>query len=318
MNPLISIIIPVFNTGKYLVRCIDSVLGQSLRQIEVICVDDGSTDCSSAILSSYANKDDRVMVVTNEANQGVSVARNRGLALSRGEYVYFMDSDDWIDPDYLEFMYAQAKTGDLDIAVNVNYEDDVENSRVSSFPYNKANTSNTVSGIILSLVWVKLFRRKFLMDNKLSFPEDLSASEDYYFCRLASVISEKINTFNGPMYHHVRREGSLSTTNDFDNIRAAKMLFDEFKARSLDVNGLKLFYMGLLVLDSQERFDFIRSFFEEIQPYVAKSFDLYRNDDLYCLETVLSCRDWEDFKNRYNPSMVVNFALNHLKKKSGR
>ena len=109
MNPLVSVIVPVYNMSKYLRQCLDSVLSQTLKEIEIICVDDGSTDDSLEILSEIAVKDSRVRVLQQE-NKGSGAARNYGISEARGEYIAFMDSDDWYpSDDVLEVLYGLAK-----------------------------------------------------------------------------------------------------------------------------------------------------------------------------------------------------------------
>ena len=112
--PKVSVIIPVYNTEKYLADCLDSVLGQSLKEIEVICIDDGSTDHSREILLEYAGRDSRMSVYAEE-NEGQSVARNRGIELAQGQYIYFIDSDDTIEKDALETLYQESYANKLDI-----------------------------------------------------------------------------------------------------------------------------------------------------------------------------------------------------------
>ncbi len=112
--PLVSIIVPVYNVERYLRECMDSLLNQTLQDIEVICVDDGSTDSSAAIMKDYAVHDGRIVILTKE-NGGLSSARNAGIAMARGEYLYFMDSDDYIDLDAMAHLYHEASKGGLDV-----------------------------------------------------------------------------------------------------------------------------------------------------------------------------------------------------------
>lgn len=114
-EPKVSIIVPVYNVQKYLANCLDSLINQTLEDIEIICINDGSTDESLQILWGYASKDSRVKVV-NKRNEGQSVARNIGIDMATGEYLGFVDADDWIDLDYFEKMYNSAKKYDCDIA----------------------------------------------------------------------------------------------------------------------------------------------------------------------------------------------------------
>ena len=107
----LSIIVPVFNTEKYLSECLNSLINQTLKSIEIICVDDGSTDNSLSILEKFHSKDERVKII-HQGNFGVSVARNNGIAMAQGEYIGFVDSDDWVDADFFEKLYnASQKFG---------------------------------------------------------------------------------------------------------------------------------------------------------------------------------------------------------------
>lgn len=111
----VSIIVPVYNVEKYLGTCLESLINQSLKEIEIICVNDGSTDDSLLILEEFARKDSRIIII-NKENEGQSVARNIGVEKARGEYLGFVDSDDWVEVNYFEKLYNSAKKYDCDIA----------------------------------------------------------------------------------------------------------------------------------------------------------------------------------------------------------
>ena len=111
----VSIIIPVYNSERYLGECLDSVLNQTLKDIQIICVNDASTDHSEAILEEYARKDSRIVLLNNKQNGGLSYTRNHGMKVAEGEYIYFLDSDDSIVPEAMEELYAKAKKLDTDV-----------------------------------------------------------------------------------------------------------------------------------------------------------------------------------------------------------
>lgn len=113
--PNVSIIVPIYNVQDFLACCLDSLINQSLKDIEIICINDGSTDSSLEILQEYASKDNRIIII-NQENMGQSVARNVGIETAKGEYIGFVDSDDWIDLDFYEKLYQAAKTNNSDIA----------------------------------------------------------------------------------------------------------------------------------------------------------------------------------------------------------
>ena len=115
MAAKITVIIPVYNVEIYLADCLDSVLQQTLNEIEIICINDGSSDNSLEILKEYARKDSRIIIISQE-NKGLGSARNRGLEVATGEYVAFLDSDDWVDNNYYEKLYNTAKKYNSEIA----------------------------------------------------------------------------------------------------------------------------------------------------------------------------------------------------------
>ncbi len=115
-RPRVSVIVPVYNAQSHLRQCLDSITGQTLREIEIFCVDDGSTDGSAQILEEYRGRDSRLHVIRQE-NAGAGAARNRGLAEASGEYLSFLDADDFFEPDMLESAYERAVSGNAQIVV---------------------------------------------------------------------------------------------------------------------------------------------------------------------------------------------------------
>ena len=115
-SPKVSIIVPVYNVEKYISRCLESLVNQTLKEIEIICVNDGSKDNSIDIVNSFAEKDERIIVLSQE-NAGLSAARNNGMDIAKGEFIGFVDSDDWVDLDFFEKLYTAAKNNDCEIAV---------------------------------------------------------------------------------------------------------------------------------------------------------------------------------------------------------
>jgi len=304
---LISIVIPFYNAAQYIRECVESALTQTLDDVEVICVDDCSTDNSREIVESIV--DPRMRVIGFSQNQGVSSTRNAGLRAARGEYVYFLDSDDWIEPGYLETMVSYARSGKVEIVLNPNVEPSMRGiscSKPTRYP------SRLVATYAYPSVWTRLYRRKYLIDNSVVFPEELSASEDYFFTKLAESLTDYTFVVPGPAYHHTIRAGSLSTRNTFDNIRASKLLYDEMRRRGISTEGFKLFYAGHILLNSADRFDFTRSFFKEIESGVKREPDLYVPFDMFCFEAVLSCETYDAFCKAYNPNLSISFVNKRL------
>ena len=174
--PKISIIIPVYNVEKYLSICLDSILAQSFTDFEVICINDGSDDKSLEILNEYKNKDSRIRVISQE-NAGVSAARNRGLNVANGEYISFVDPDDWIEPDCYEIAYNKAVNTNADMLFfGAKYVTDeiVEEKNLKSLYICLEENDNLNEMIhITHTIWNKLFKNSFLKKHNIKFAENL-------------------------------------------------------------------------------------------------------------------------------------------------
>lgn len=185
---MLSVIVPVYNVEKYLHKCLDSILAQTERDFELILVDDGSSDASPSICDSYALKDDRIKVI-HKPNGGVSSARNIGLDVAKGDYVTFIDSDDWVAPDYLEKLNERAKTLQCDIitsGLNWCYSDDrIEHDSLSQEPLLDLSKEPDLLKIIsqhhYTAVLGKLYKLSTIKDNNLVFDTSIKFGEDRDF-----------------------------------------------------------------------------------------------------------------------------------------
>lgn len=211
-KPIISIIVPVYNIDKYISKCIDSLLFQSFKDIEIILVDDGSIDLSGKICDEYALKDNRIKVIHKE-NDGLSSARNTGLALAKGEYIGFVDGDDWVKDDTFEFLYKTLITHDADISVCGHFI--VDGDTVESIRNNGdikiLNHVEALSAILLddeinSFAWDKLYKRELFAD--LLYPVG-RRFEDIAFTYLLFNRSNRVVQANVSKYYYVRRSGSI-------------------------------------------------------------------------------------------------------------
>lgn len=228
-TPKVSVIIPIFNVEVYLEETLNSIRNQTLRDIEIICVDDGSTDNTPAILKEYATKDERIRV-HHQKNQGQGKARNVGLDLARGTYVYFMDSDDLLDADALEQCYEIAVWNNLDVVLFEGvsfYEDGELEQRFPEYKtcyHRKKYYPYIYSGqdmyVMLSKNWdsivqpcMKLYRRKYLQDNRIRFPENIRF-EDEYFAIHSIICADRTKTLNYSPYHRRVRSNSTMTNQE--------------------------------------------------------------------------------------------------------
>ncbi len=221
VSPLISVIIPVFNAEKYIRKCLDSVTGSTLKDIEIICVDDGSTDGSLAILKEYESKDERIKVLT-QAQQYAGTARNNGLAIARGEYIHFLDADDWIDIYAYEKWYEIAKENHAEVCMCMHYNIDIQTGEsipVRDIAYGKkqdqylyvSNYKKDAEYFIfgVQVPWNKIYLRSYLIDNRIRFP-NLICAEDvpFYFevmykAETIAIVRERW------LYHTVNNKESL-------------------------------------------------------------------------------------------------------------
>ena len=315
---MVSVVIPVFNAAPFIAKCVESALGQTLSDIEVICVDDHSRDDSLSILNGF--DDPRLRIIRFPENRGVSAARNAGLEAAAGEYVYFLDSDDW-----LEAMLSKAKETGEDIVVNSNYIEEfpLEGKRALSSRFGFVEDVpgyypiELVQNKFPPVVWARLFRRSFLMENGIRFPSALvrSGTEDIFFTGLASSFAGRGFVFRGPYYHYLQRVESLLHQRDlcYHNIVSFKALNDERKFRGLSTEGLRLFYGGTVMLDEKEKFDFAKAFFSEIAPEVRRHKELYAPLDLFLMEAILSSEDYSCFLEKYNPNISISFVRSRMR-----
>lgn len=210
----VSVIMPVYNADKYLRTALDSVIDQTLREIEIICIDDGSTDKSLEIIKEYQKNDSRIRIVT-ENNAGPGAARNKGIVRARGKYIAFLDADDFYELTLLSELYSFSEEEGLDIAV-ADY--DIYNSKKARFSpamdsdYGTIFAANPVTSkseypdyilqATTGYVWNKLFRREFLTEKGLSFLPELYIFEDVHFVTTCLSLAEKIGKVSKILAHH--------------------------------------------------------------------------------------------------------------------
>ena len=321
--PTISVVIPVYNTELYLERCLGSLSAQTFSDIEIICVNDGSSDGSLALLQRLATSDDRIKILDFKKNQGVSMARNAGIDAASGEYVYFLDSDDWIDTDYLEAMISKARETGLNVVVNANYVkeyDDPSANRVSgSFGFIDKEAGYYSSIILQSyfppVIWTCLYKRDYLIDNNIRYPIVKGGAEDIYFTGLAYLLIPEVYVFRGPLHHYYQRENSLfhQNSNGIYYLESFKLLYDELLARDIPTKGVKLFYAGPIIFDNREKFDFTRDFLIRIAPEVLADKKMYTGHDLMLIDVVTSCPDYETYLSGHNPNISIEFVRNSIR-----
>ena len=256
--PKVSIIIPVYNAGNYLPMCLDSICNQTCGDIEVICVDDGSTDKSLEILQQYQQKDGRIKIL-EQKNQGSGVARNKGIQVAKGDFIAFMDSDDWYpDNDILDVLYFTAKENNVHLCGGVYQIWDEKNHNGHSTKYKhhcaypkyglmESNNTQLANGY-LSFI----FEAKWLRDNNIYFPQYLRGQDMPFFAK-AMYHAQSYYTINKATYcyriNHKTVKWDVKKINDYLlSIIDLLQLSREWRWEIQHVKKLKDFYGSSLLL----------------------------------------------------------------------
>lgn len=246
MEPLVSIIVPVYNGEKVIERCIRSLVGQTYENIEIIVLNDGSKDHTMQILNKYEKLDSRVRVI-DKPNSGVSDTRNQGLQLATGDYVQFVDSDDWLPNDATQQLVAGMQQNcemvicdynrvvDNNIIVKGHIPEEGPISRTEFALYMMKAPANYYYGVL----WNKMFRMDIIRKNELDFPQEIDWCEDLRFNLEYLQYVKQVYVLQKPLYYYVLTRGSLaqSRTDLIDNLRVRNFLFEQYKAlyESLDL-----------------------------------------------------------------------------------
>lgn len=261
MQPLISIIAPVYNIPKeYLLKCFTSIINQTYKNWELIIVDDGSKDDSGKYCDEFVKKDNRIKVIHQE-NEGVSVARNKGLENSNGEYVAFIDSDDWIDENYLELFISRLNEIEFDICIcnakverknKSEFNDFFQNDTLVCSEQDKYQlqcqlicrglTDYHPQYVNVGVPWGKLYKKSFLIYNKITFKKGIKRMEDNLFNLYAFKAATAISLINKRTYHY--RDFSESTMHKYDPniIEEFEPFLEELDKFVLGENDLKWIY----------------------------------------------------------------------------
>lgn len=232
MEDLISIIIPIYNAATYLHECLESIKKQTYRHFECILINDGSTDQSETIIKSFANDDCRFRLI-EQNNMGVSAARNIGIINSKGNYITFVDADDWIDEQYLEILLGHIKSNNADISICGSIFEYPNSILKKTF---NCNASYTVKEALISLfndaeirpaVWGKLYKKSILIDNEIMMNRSISYSEDTLFVTEVLLACKKISTIESTMYHY--RMYNINSAQNAEKV--TKVYLDKWNSR---------------------------------------------------------------------------------------
>lgn len=232
MHIKVSIIIPIYNVEAYLKECLDSVINQTLKEIEIICIDDCSPDNSYLILEEYKKKDNRIKIIRHEINKGLGPARNTGIGNANGEYISFIDSDDYISNDFIENLYKTAKKYDSDIISTLNIKLFFENTtKIENMNFNSIDSPfiefNSIEGesnvniknqkggtseYMFVIACNKIYKKDFLIKNDLFFMDIKSGPEDEDLYQRILLVNKKTSYNHKAVYYYRKRDNSITTT----------------------------------------------------------------------------------------------------------
>jgi glycosyltransferase involved in cell wall biosynthesis len=248
----ISVIVPVYNDEEHLSRCLNSVLSQTFTNFECILIDDGSTDNSPKICDEYVQKDPRIRVI-HKKNEGVSIARQLGITVAKGEYSIHLDSDDWIDPVMFEYIITKADSDGSDLLFMDFFEEN---------PYGKESYKNqnpvcleaeVVLRLILkehmfSFIWSVLIRQNLYENFEISFPGGINYGEDSMVIIELLLNNPKISYLSGAYYHHSFNRNSLTRRNIKEKyyerikfLKNLKYIFQKYNRIDFDNNSVNFF-----------------------------------------------------------------------------
>lgn len=222
-NPKISVVIPVYNVERYVGKCLSSLVEQTFTDFEVIAVNDGSRDSSLTILRKFEERYPFITVI-DQRNQGMSAARNAGMTIARGEYLCFVDSDDFVAPTYLEELYNACVETQSDISCCYYYFRFVENEFLFEYPFRIKGILNQTQAMnkllrdvqVQSLVWNKMYKRSLFTDYNIQFPS--MAFEDMAIANKVFAHANQVIVLDRPLYYYNQRPGSTLATINADKI----------------------------------------------------------------------------------------------------
>ena len=316
----VSVIIPVYNVEPYLEKCLDSLINQTLKDIEIICINDCSTDNSLNILEQFKNKDERIKLINLKENKGAAIARNEGLKIAKGEYLGFVDPDDYVDLNFYEELYKKAKQDDADIV----------KAKRKIINFDKTEIVSTLNDLIkkennkfkFDYEWTTaIYKNTLIFDNDIKLPEECLTNEDVVFLFKCVLNSNKLSLIDNVFYYYIRRENSLNKIKlDFSfavsALYSVKLIINELNKSKLFYENCDLYievYISILftILNIVYRVDELEAKFEcakcLIELYNSCK-DLKKLDEMYELVII------KDYIKQNNPKGMVNEFLKYNSK----
>ena len=313
----ISVIIPVFNTGKYIAQCLDSLIKQTYKELEIICIDDGSNDNSADIISKYAQKDNRIITNSFDINKGVSAARNYGLSIASGDYIFFLDSDDWIDEDYLETMLKTMDKTKADIVINRNF---ISYQNDTYYPYNfqKGQLDIQDDTFIDPQIQAhnvfcgpcgKIYRHNLIKENNLKFP-DGHIFEDMFFHYAIFAYAKNLYFYCGSKYFYRNTENSITSNIKYDSdkiIKIFELIYDFYNERDLLDKNIKIYYtMPFFNIQNEETYMAFKNYFTKAGNYILTN-KIFNDLDKFLCRNIIETTNYQDYISKFSPNVAISY-----------
>lgn len=319
----VSIVVPVYNVEKYLEKCLQSLMDQTLDNIEVIVVIDGSPDNSKIIADKFALRYPSKLSVYEKPNGGLSDARNYGLQFCKGEYIGFVDSDDYVEHDMYEKMYSEAKHGDCDI-VSCDYyvEYSKSDKRIVSGKIAEERKKRYID--MKAAAWNKLYRSTLLKKNKVLFPVNLVYEDTNFFLKLL-IYADKCGYVGVPMVHYVQRNDSIAHTqgkkvaqifdifNDVIKYYREQNQFDRYKNELEYAVTRVLLGSSLLRVSKIENADFRKELAKNTVEYLNVNFPRWKSNQY--LKECKGINGWIMRTTSKQTIGIIVWLLHYSKKK---
>lgn len=317
--PKVSVIIPIYNVEEYIEKALNSVCEQTLKDIEIICVDDCSTDKSKQIVEDFVAKDSRFRLISFDENKGQGVARNVGIQSAQGEYLMFLDPDDWYAKNTCEIAYNHINLNDSDISTFNNFRYYEKSGKLVLF--NFCNVLRPIEGSC----WKHIFRTEFIKNNNIEFGMGKNCEDNPFFLK-SMILTDKISRINVPLYYYRRRKDNSSCrkhmSKSFDIIDMKQKCFEIIKDER---NKAPQWSLNYCIKSSVVNFDLYYKKFKNKKlkkDFYNKTRNLFKliNNDAFFDKNLTEEVDIDEFKKivkynyyQYNTMKLVEKNITKLK-----
>ena len=316
MQDLVSVIITVYNSQDYISECLQSIINQTYKNLEIICIEDCGNDNSITIIEKYIQNDNRIKLIKHKENRGCGGARNTGISNANGKYIYFIDGDDFIENNYIENLVNTIEKYNTDIVCNskmLKYYKNNENKNCyikneNDFILNKVfDFDENIVRKIMTSALCKIYKTDFLKNNNLYFPEKLKF-EDFAFLHILKTQAKNVVFTYDSTYFYRQREGSLihqykTKGDDFESIEAIKYIYDFYKTNDLldkytiPFAWLKKFFKRQE--DKNRYFIALKNDLLQISGDILQNRNIYSKKDFVFFDSVLKSKNYLMFRILY-------------------